>query len=307
VLWLLASGAAFGAMAIFGKLAYSGGVTLPTLLAVRFTLAAAILWLLVAARRESARVPLWTLGGLLLLGGAGYVGQAFSFFTALRTIPAATTGLLLYTYPALVTLLAWLLLKQPLTRGSASALLLSSAGCVLVLGGPSVLLGGAPLDPVGVAWALTAAVVYALYIIAGARLTAGVAPLVASTYIISAAAVVFLSAGWWGSTLDFRVTAAGWAAVVAIALVCTVLAVGAFVAGLARVGPARASILSTVEPVVTIALAALVLGEAISPVQLLGGALILAAFAALRWQPRRPTDQRFTPVTNHRRAARTAD
>jgi drug/metabolite transporter (DMT)-like permease len=277
VLWLLASAGGFGAMAIFAKLAYSAGLTLPTLLAARFGLAAILMWVLLAVRRLPWRVSGRTLAGLLVMGGLGYVGQSFSFFTALQSIPAATTGLLLYTYPALVTVLAALVLKHPLTRTGGMALVLASLGCVLVLGGPAALPGGAALDPAGVAWGLAAAVIYSLYIIAGTRLTAGVHPLVAATYIISAAAGVYLIAGLAGGTLQADITPGGWAALVAIALICTVLAIAAFFAGLARLGPARASILSTVEPVVTLLLAALVLGENIQPFQILGGALILAA------------------------------
>jgi drug/metabolite transporter (DMT)-like permease len=276
VLWLLASAAGFGAMAIFAKLAYSEGLTLPTLLAARFTLAALLMWAIVAARRLPWRIPWRTLAGLLVMGGLGYVGQSFSYFTALQTIPAATTGLLLYTYPALVTLLAALVLKHPLTRGGVLALVLASLGCVLVLGGPSALSGQAALEPVGVAWALAAAAIYSLYIIAGTRLTAGVHPLVAATYIVSAASGVYLISGLIGGTLLFDISPGGWAAMLAIALVCTVLAIAAFFAGLARLGPARASILSTFEPVVTLVLAALVLGEQIQLFQFLGGALILA-------------------------------
>ncbi len=275
VIWLLLSAAGFGALAIFGKLAYAAGLGLPTLLAGRFSLAAVVMWGLLAGRRVSPRLPRRTLLGLLAMGAVGYVGQSFAFFTALQTVPAATTGLLLYLYPALVAVLAWAVLHQPLTRVGIAALGLALLGCALVLGGPDAL--PATVDPVGIAWGLAAAGIYALYIIAGTRITAGVPPLVAATYIISAAALVYLGAGVAGGTLRGGITATGWFALVGVALVSTVLAIGAFVAGLARLGPARASILSTGEPVFTLVLAALVLGESIHPTQLLGGALILGA------------------------------
>jgi hypothetical protein len=59
--------------------------------------------------------------------------------------------------------------------------------------------------------------------------------------------------------------------------VSTVLAIVTFFAGLARVGPPAAAILSTLEPVVTVVLAAAVFGEVLSPVQLAGAALVLGA------------------------------
>jgi len=77
------------------------------------------------------------------------------------------------------------------------------------------------------------------------------------------------------------VTAAGWVWIASIAGVSTVAAIGLFFAGLKRVGPTTASLLSTVEPVVTVLLAFVVFGEALGAVQLLGGALVLSAVLAL--------------------------
>ena len=70
-------------------------------------------------------------------------------------------------------------------------------------------------------------------------------------------------------------------AVAAIALLSTVAAITLYFAGLKRIGPTRASTLSTLEPLVTVTLAAIVLGERIAPVQMAGGALILAAVVLL--------------------------
>ena len=88
-----------------------------------------------------------------------------------------------------------------------------------------------------------------------------------------------------GPELGF--SAAGWGWVGAIALVCTVAAILLFFAGLARVGPSTAAILSTLEPVVTVGLAAAVFGESLSAVQLLGGALVLGAVVVMQWPARR--------------------
>ncbi len=289
VIWLLISAAAFGSMAVFAKEAYAAGTGLPTLLAVRFALAALLLWAGTLAGRTPLRLSRRQAIGLFLMGGVGYVGQSFSFFTALQTIPAATTGLLLYTYPALVTLLAWGLLKERLTPPRLLAVGVSFAGCVLVLGVPS---SAAPLDPVGVGWGLAAAIIYSLYIIAGARVTAGVPPLLASAIITSAAALVYGVGGALGGQLVAPADPTGWVWIAVIALVCTVFAIATFFAGLARVGPARAAILSTFEPVITLGLAFLILGEPLAWSQLGGGALILAAIVILQWGGRARAETR---------------
>jgi drug/metabolite transporter (DMT)-like permease len=72
----------------------------------------------------------------------------------------------------------------------------------------------------------------------------------------------------------------------AIALVSTVAAILCFFAGLARVGPSAASILSTLEPLVTVGLAAAAFGESLGAVQLVGGALVLGAVLVMQWPAR---------------------
>jgi drug/metabolite transporter (DMT)-like permease len=76
-------------------------------------------------------------------------------------------------------------------------------------------------------------------------------------------------------------TPLGWVAVLAIAIVCTVLAVAFFLAGLERLGPVRASVFSTLEPATTLVLAAVLLGEQMTFLRAAGGALILAAVLLL--------------------------
>jgi len=101
--------------------------------------------------------------------------------------------------------------------------------------------------------------------------------------IASAACVFVVWAAWRGPT--WPATAAGWIAILGIAILSTVVAITLFFAGLDRIGPTRASTLSTIEPLFTVLLAAAVLGETIAPVQLAGGALILTAVVLLARAP----------------------
>ena len=78
---------------------------------------------------------------------------------------------------------------------------------------------------------------------------------------------------------------AGWGWLAAIALVSTVTPVLLFFAGMRRVGPSMAAILSTLEPPTTILLAFAAFGESPTAVQLTGGALVLAAVLMLQWRP----------------------
>src|SRR3954454_4181571 len=104
-LFCLGSGAAFGAMAIFGKLAYDEGATVGTLLSVRFTLAAALL-LLAGAARSLRTLQRRDIGTGLALGACGYALQAGCYFAALERIDASLLSLLVYTFPAIVMVAA---------------------------------------------------------------------------------------------------------------------------------------------------------------------------------------------------------
>ncbi len=242
------------------------------LLLARFTAAGAVLALvMIATRRPWPRGR--TLAVAILMGAIGYVGQAACYFAALQHASAGLVALLLYAYPTLVCLLAAAFLHERLTPKTLVVLAIGFAGIALTL-------GGGHGTPAGIALGLGAAVFYSVYIVVGARELRGTDALASATVVCLAAAATLAAASafrapqlpqvWWG-----------WLAIGAIALVSTVAAMIAFFAGLKRVGPARASITSTLEPVVTVALAWGLLGETLAPIQIAGGVLVLASAAWL--------------------------
>jgi drug/metabolite transporter (DMT)-like permease len=281
-LFCLASAASFGAMGVFGKLAYDEGATVGTLLATRFLIAAAVLWLFAAATGRVAAMRALSrrdVGLALALGAIGYSAQAGAYFAALERLDASLLGLLVYTFPVMVTVAAVLLGREAFSGRTAAALVLSSAGIALVLAGAA----GGQLDPAGTALGLTAAVVYSAYILVSEGVAERLGALALSTLVCTGAAVTLtLGAAAAGGLHPGAVTGAGFGWLGALALVSTVGAIGLFFAGLRRVGPTTASILSTLEPVVTVALASAAFGEALGAAQLAGGALVLAAVVAVR-------------------------
>ena len=292
-LMCLASGAAFGAMAIFGKLAYGEGATVATLLAVRFSLAAVVFWAIVlagggGARREPCGVRRRDLGIAVALGACGYALQAGCYFAALTRIDASLLSLMLYTYPAIVAAAAVALGRERIDARRVAALALASGGLVCVVAGA----GTGAIDPVGAALGLAAACVYTTYILVSEGVAGRMRPMTLSAIVCTGAAVSLTAGGTLlGEFHPGALTAAGWGWLTCLGGVSTVAAISLFFAGLRRVGPTAASILSTVEPVVTVVLAAAVFGELLSPVQLAGGALVIAAVPVLhasRVRMRRP-------------------
>lgn len=276
---VLLSALGFGSMALFAKIAYASGVSPAMLLTLRFALAVALLAPLVWVRRLS--LPRGrTLAGFALMG-ALYTAQSQAYFTALMHASSGLVGLLLYVYPILVTLLAVAFGWEKLDRRTFMLLMLAVAGMAITLGGK---LEGQPL---GIALGLLAAAVYAVYIVIGGRLTQDTDPLAATLVVMAAAALgngMFALAG--GAELPSG--GAAWLAIGAIALFSTVVAIAAFLVGIKYIGPAQASIISTLEPVITLCLGVVLLGETVSAGQLLGGAMVLAAVVMLSMRPRLP-------------------
>src|SRR3954471_11810687 len=193
-LMCLASGAAFGAMAIFGKLAYGEGATVGTLLAVRFSLAAVVFWAIVlagrGARRELRALRRRDLGTALALGACGYALQAGCFFAALTRIDASLLSLVLYTYPAIVAAAAVALGRERIDARRITALALASGGLGLVVAGA----GTGALDAVGAGLGLLAACTYTTYILVSEGVAGRVRPTVLSA-IVCTGATVSLTAG----------------------------------------------------------------------------------------------------------------
>ncbi|MFN8596052.1 MAG: EamA family transporter [Anaerolineae bacterium] len=275
ILLVIVSAASFGTLAIFGRYAYEGGLDTFTLLFLRFTLAAVLMAGVLVYRREG--LPRGSaLIRLIGMGALGYVGQSFSYLTAIKYASAGLVALLLYLYPTFVAILSVIFLKNRLTRLKLIALALATFGAALTAN-PQ---GG---DWTGVALAISAAAIYSVYIIVGAGVMRQVSPVQSSTVIFASAGAVYgtftlINGAHWPATSN------GWMAVGAVVIVATVIPVFTFLAGLQRIGPTDASMLSTLEPVVTVILAALLFGEALSALTLLGGALILVAVVLLTQQ-----------------------
>ena len=210
--------------------------------------------------------------------------------------------MLLYTCPAFVALLIWARTRQrpPLARLLAVALaLLGTALCAGPLGGGAHL-GGACLAVLAGLW-------YAVFLLVLHRLTPGVPGILSGAFIVSGAACAFdLGALVLGGYQPPR-SAAEWGVVLGLVLSATILGFVLFVVGLKRVGPEVAAILSTFEPLGTLVLAFVILGERLVPLQWFGAALIIgAAFVLARTEGSELAEASATGSRDRRGAAEVA-
>jgi drug/metabolite transporter (DMT)-like permease len=268
----LLSAASFGVMPVLAKVVYDDGAEPIAVLAVRFALAGAVLLVLARLRREA--LPRGrSAAALVALGSVGYVGMSLCYFFALERISAGLTALLLYFYPALVVVLGAVLLRRRPRPVVLAIVGVATLGTVLTIGPVS---GG---QTTGVLLGLGSALVYATYILLSSRVR-GVTPIASAATVLAAGAVV-MGALALLTRPTFPTQASAWLALAGVALIGGVLAVTTFFAALALIGPADTSVVSTVEPVVSIAVAGVVLGERLGPVQVAGGVVVLLAVTAL--------------------------
>lgn len=270
VWFIVASAAGFATLGILIKSAYAGGANITTILAGRFLLAGLFLAVYLAVRGQSLAVGRRMAINLVLMGAIGYGGMSMLFANSVRYLPASLTALLLYTYPALVTLLAIAVGDERFNAAKGVALAVCTTGLVLLLGASFE-----GVRMVGVFSGLGAACIYSCYIIIGNRMLKDLDPLVTSLWVCSSAGLTFLCYGLAAGELVLVMTPQGWFSILGVAVLPTLVGVIGFFAGLRLIGATNASIVSMLEPLVTVLLSALLLGERITALQAFGGAVLL--------------------------------
>jgi drug/metabolite transporter (DMT)-like permease len=251
------------------------------MLAARFAGGALVLWALTFARGELRRLTLREWSWFCALGVL-YVGEAWTYFESAQRIPVALTALLLYLYPAIVAALSFALWREALGRLGTLALGLSSAGVAMAVGGaPS----GAT-SPLGLALGVATAFIYSAYVLLGAKAPKAVPASLGSAWLMTIAAAVFSGGALVTGTFEpTRLAQASWD-LAGLVLLGTVLPIPLLLAGVARVGPTRGAIISSLEPLSAAVLGAAFLAEPLRWPQVAGIALVVTALVVLA---RRPT------------------
>jgi drug/metabolite transporter (DMT)-like permease len=265
----VAGAALFGTLGIFGKVAPTVDLSTATLLGARFAGATVIFWALLAVsghgRLRSTRLFAAEVGL-----GAVYGVMSIAYFEGLAWLSAGVAALLLFTYPVQVTLGSAVVLDEPVTVPKLLALVAAVSGVGLVMeGGAEFALAGAAL--VGLA-----SLCYTVYAMGTRVLMADMHPLVHAAHTFLGVTATVLGYGAVTGALSVPATPAGWWLIAGITVVGTVVPILLFSAGLARIEASRASIVSTSEPLTTVGLGIVLLGEAFTVAIGFGAALILS-------------------------------
>jgi drug/metabolite transporter (DMT)-like permease len=265
----------FGTIVVLGKRVLERGMSVESMLAFRFGVAAILLaGGLLVFRRPLVAEP-GERGGLAALAVFGYAVEASLFFTAARHGTAAAVTLLFFTYPVIVTFGAWLVGRGAPRRLTLVALVITLAGASIVAGTGA----GIAIERVGVAFALGAAALYSAYLVGSDLVLRRTAPFTSAMWVGAGASVgLFLFAAISGRSTTPQ-DAADWWSIIAMGLATA----GAFVCllgALQRIGAVRTAIISATEPLSAAFLGFVFLDETVSLGTALGGAMILAGAVA---------------------------
>jgi len=284
----ITSALAFGTSGTLVKPMLEGGWSPATIVIVRALLGGLILLLptLIALRGRWSAV--WTARWRIVgMGLVGVAGTQYLYFASLQSIPVSTALLIEYLAPVLLVAVAWVISRRRPAPAVLVGVCLAVGGLVLVIG-PGALV---PPDLLGTLYAFGATVGCAIYFVVAARDARGLPPialaclglLLGAVALLAVAAlrlfpvtVSFADVAMFGGQLPW------WMPVALIAAIPTAFAYFSGITGAQLVGSRIASFLGLLEVVFASVLAWLVLGEALTALQLIGGAVLIAGIVAVR-------------------------
>jgi len=277
----------FSIRPIFIKLAYAYVVDPVTLLALRMVFSlpffvGAALWV----RSDGQHRPLSgrDLAAVCALGVLSYYGASFLDFLALQYISAGLGRLLLFIYPTIVVVLSAALLGKRVTLREVAALALTYGGLVLVF--------AHSVDAeqkdfwLGAALAFASALCYAIYLVAGGEVIARVGSMRFTAYAMSSASVACILQFLLLRPLSaLDLPAPVYLYAIGMAVLSTAIPVFMTSEALRRVGANTVAIVGALGPVTTIAFGYLGLEEIMTPLQLMGSALVLVGVVVISLKP----------------------
>jgi DME family drug/metabolite transporter len=259
-----------------GRATFSFLVLLPILMLVR--------------GRQGLRLPSRDLGQLFLIGILGVAASNYFYYLAIQRTNVATAIIVQYTAPIWVLLytVARRLQKPSLQQVAAVGLAVTGIALVIgVFGG-----GGLRLDAVGLFAALLAAFSFAFYNIGGHDILARRDRWIVLLYTTCSASLFWLLVNPPWKLIAAHYSTAQWLFLLLFSLISVLAPFAFYFAGLQHLEPTRAIVVSCLEPVFSIVIAAIALGELMRPLQVVGIVFVLAAITVVQLP-----DRRSAPVT----------
>jgi len=265
----------FSATAVLSRSALDSGADVLALVTFRNIAIALILFLYLNASGKA-----WTLGprerNFALAIGLVQCANSYAINKALQLIPVPLAVLIYYIYPVLTGIVSWVIKDEPFTTRGAAGLALAFAGVSLALGAPA-----ADANLEGVAYALVGSVTWTAVLVLTRRYLPGVDSRAPTLYMMLSSGAMFLVLAALSPGLRFPQAIPGWLALAGVPLAYAYALINMFDAS-ARFGAAQTAFFMNFDPIATVILSVLVLGQVLAPMQFAGGALVIASLVLFR-------------------------
>lgn len=277
IFYIAIASIAFGIMPILAKLAYKGGANPINTLALRFTFASIILFIYIKTKKLSLRVSKEQIKLILFMGVIGYSMTSILLFIAYNYIDVGIAGMILHTYPLMVMILSIIIYKEKFKLKKFLYLMVTTIGVFIML---DIKVGG--INTIGVVLVLLSALCYAIYVLGASNdKVKNIDSYVMTFYISIISAIVGSTTGIVTNSFNNPINFYGIISILLIAFISTVVALMAFLKGVKLIGPTNSAIFSALEPIVSLVLGVIILGESISFKIIIGSTIIILAMIEL--------------------------
>lgn len=274
----------YGFLGYLGTTAMEGHISISTMLFWRFLIAGVWMSFFVGKNyftQEMLRVKPAVLLFVFFIDALGYAGSSGFYFIASQYIGTGLAMVIFFSYPLLIVLATWLFQRKKLNKATALTLLGMFIGLVLLRDSSDH-----AFSFMGLFFSLAAAAFYAFYVISSKKISA---KLIMDSNMLTlvvcfGSALIFLIISLMTHSLVFPHSLKNWLWLLSLGILATALPIQLMLEGLKYLSSMKASIISALEPIVTLIMGVFILKESVSHLQIVGGILILSAALLIQFQ-----------------------
>ncbi len=276
VLLIVISAITYALMPIFSINALEEGTAVSTLLFMRFSLAAILLWIYIFLKKMPYKTSKRNLIYIITIALLGFTIATSTLYTSYRYISSSVATLILFTHPVFVLIFEKFITRSKVTRRKIFALIITIFGLIIVLYVKE------PLNTKGVVFAFIGSITYGAYCLGlSEKETQKLGGVVVTAYVASTTAVAMCIQSLFTNTPLISSQPSTIVSAILLALISTILASISFYEGLSIVGPSSATLISSVEPMFVVIFSAIFLNELITSNTIIGGVIIILGIAIL--------------------------
>lgn len=269
----IVSAVTYGMNPLFALPLYAQGVSTDAVLFYRYVAAMLLLWVLMRRRGLSLHVPMRDVPALAGFGALFALSSLF-LFGSYNYMDAGIASTILFVYPVMVALLMCVFFGERLTALTVGAIALALAGIALLYHGP----GGATLSLTGIAFVLTSALAYAVYMVLINKSRIGRMPAMKLTfYVLLFGACIFLVRLMASGGVPLLPSPSAWGLALCLGLFPTVISLVLVTLAINYIGSTPTAIIGALEPVTAVFFGVTIFGEHLSPRICVGIVLILCS------------------------------